>query len=73
MAKPSIREQLIQSGVNNLKEYGYPKVDDKNILTDRIYSAFFKEMLDGTLGKSAKVDPIITELMTEIDKNQKGK
>ena len=44
-----IREGLIKAGVKNLKEFGYPSVDEKNILTDEIYSRFFQGMLEDTI------------------------
>jgi hypothetical protein len=44
-----MREQLIQAGIKNLKEFGYPSVNEENILTDMIYSAFFKQMLEETI------------------------
>jgi hypothetical protein len=44
----SVRRALVLSGVKQLKDYGYPKCDERNILTDRIYAAFFSKMLEGT-------------------------
>lgn len=44
-----IRGQLLKAGVKNLKEFGYPTVDEDNILTDMIYSGFFKSMLEETI------------------------
>lgn len=41
-----LRDQLISAGVRNLQKYGYPSVDKDNILTDEIYSAFFRSMLE---------------------------
>lgn len=43
------RGQLLKAGVKNLKEFGYPAVDEKNILTDIVYSQFFKGMLEDTI------------------------
>lgn len=42
------RSKLIDAGVKHLKE-SYPSVNRDNILTDAIYRAFFKAMLEVTL------------------------
>jgi hypothetical protein len=42
------REQLIEAGIHNLKQFGYPSVNKDNILTDMIYKEFFKKMLEDT-------------------------
>ena len=44
-----IRGKLIEAGVKNLKEFGYPHVSSDNILTDMVYSRFFQGMLDDTI------------------------
>lgn len=62
--KNGVREKLIAAGVRNLKEFGYPEVNAENILTDQIYSAFFKSMLDDNKGKGA--DAAIDALLKEI-------
>lgn len=61
-----MEKELIAAGVRNLKEFGYPKVDEKNILTDPIYSAFFRSMLRDNKGHSAEVDKAIDKLLTQI-------
>lgn len=66
MEKEEIKRSLIKVGVKNLKEYGYPKVDESNILTDKIYSAFFKEMLEQNKGVSNKIDVAINEVINSI-------
>ena len=50
--------------MRNLKEFGYPNASKDNILTDPIYSAFFKSMLEDNLGKGA--DEAINQLLSEI-------
>jgi len=62
-----VRDGLINNGVKNLKEYGYPAVDKDNILTDQIYSAFFKSMLEENIGVSPTFDSAISGLIAEID------
>ena len=61
-----IREKLIAAGVRNLKQFGYPMVSKDNIMTDRIYSAFFKSMLEDNLGKEPIADAVIQKLLSEI-------
>lgn len=61
----ALRDKLIANGIRNLKEYGYPSVDASNILTDHIYSQFFKSMLEDNLGKGADKD--IKALLAEIE------
>jgi hypothetical protein len=63
----AIKNKLIQAGVRNLKEYGYSKVDNESILTDKIYSAFFSEMLKHNLDESeSENNKVINDLLTEI-------
>lgn len=62
------REKLIAAGVRNLKEFGYPSVTPKNILTDYIFRRFFKSMLEDNLGKGA--DLTIAELLNEIEEKE---
>ena len=62
-----MRDQLVNAGVANLKEFGYPSVDKENIFTDYIYSAFFKTMLEGNLGDPAHDQSTLKELIDEIN------
>jgi hypothetical protein len=43
-----MEDMLIQAGIKNLKEFGYPDVTKDNILTDLVYSRFFKRILEET-------------------------
>lgn len=43
-----MEDKLIQAGIKALKEFGYPGVTKDNIITDTIYSEFFRRMLDET-------------------------
>ncbi len=61
-----MRSQIIAAGVANLKEFGYPNVDAENILTDPIYSAFFKSMLEGNLGDPAHDQSVLEGLIAEL-------
>ena len=63
MTNEQIKEHLLKAGVKNLKEFGYPEVDTKNIMTDIIYAGFFKSMLKGNKGNGKQVDDVIDELL----------
>ena len=64
-----IRQKLLESGVKSLKEFGYPNVDTKNILTDEVYSQFFRGMLDDAIARSNNdtIDGVIDELRQELN------
>ena len=63
-----VRDQLVIAGVKNLKEFGYPSVTAKNILTDLIYKAFFVSMLRDNLGKGYDSD--IKLLLKELGESR---
>lgn len=67
ISRPILKKKLIEAGVRNLKEFGYPSVDKDNILTDEVYAEFFKSMLNDNKGKG--VDNEIDELLEMIKKN----
>jgi hypothetical protein len=62
----NIRNKLLNAGVKNLKEFGYPSVNVYNILTDTIYRVFFKGMLKESLGHADHVDAEINQLLKEV-------
>lgn len=69
MSEQSIESKLIKAGVQNLREFGYPECDEKNILTDQIYAAFFRSMLEENKGKAGKaVDAAIESLLGRLPK-----
>lgn len=61
-----MEQALINAGVRNLKEYGYPEVNETNILTDPIYSSFFRSMLRDNKGHGAEIDKAIDSLLAKI-------
>lgn len=65
-----LEKKLIQNGINNLNEFGYPDVDEKNIFTDLIYSQMFKSMLEDNKGHRDDIDKVIDNLLDKI-KTQK--
>ena len=71
MEKDKIKDLLLGAGVSNLKEYGYAEVTKENILTDNIYSRFFKSALNenkGSQNSNSQIDGVIDELIMQIDK-----
>lgn len=72
MTKQQIKNKLIQAGIKNLKEFGYPYVNNKNILSDLVYASFFKSMLEENKGQSISlVDECIDELIDVINQLSK--
>lgn len=59
------RDRLIRAGVNNLKSFGYPDVNEANILTDQIYKAFFRSILEDNIGNGDGIDDAINGLLKE--------
>jgi len=67
ITEQQIRQHLINSGVKNLKQFGYPYVTEANILTDEVYKEFFKSMLNDNLGVKPEADKVIQPLLTELE------
>ena len=57
-----MRELLIKNGVANLKKFGYPSVNADNILTDPIFSAFFR----GNLEEWADLDNMVVQQAAQL-------
>lgn len=64
MASDAKKDALVIAGVRNLKEFGYPHVTAANILTDDLYSAFFRSMLEDNRGRGvdAEIDALLADL-----------
>lgn len=69
MKNKSVREALVLAGVKNLKEFGYPAVSTENILTDRVYSAFFLSILADNRGHGfdKEIDALIASIKKSDD------
>lgn len=61
-----IKTKLITAGVKNLHEFGYPNCNEENILTDEVYSEFFKSMLVDNKGNGAAIDKAINEIISQL-------
>lgn len=62
-----IEQHLIEAGVKNLREFGYPQCNEENIITDAIFKQFFVSMLKDNMGKNSLVDEIIKALLKRIE------
>ena len=63
-----MKDKLIANGVRNLREFGYPDCNEKNILTDYIFASFFLRMLPENKGYSTEIDAAIDELIVICQK-----
>jgi hypothetical protein len=62
-----MKMKLIAAGIKNLKTFGYPDVNEKNILTDQIYSALFLSMLKENLGHGKAIDKEVNALIKQVE------
>ena len=62
----NIKQKIIANGVKNLRAFGYPKVTEENILTDKIYSAFFESLLNDNFGNGEEIDKALREIQADI-------
>lgn len=62
-----VRQSLLEAGVRNLKEFGYPDVTVENILTVDVFKRFFKSMLEDNVGKGGALqNEEMEKLLKEI-------
>ena len=64
-----MKDKLIAAGVQNLRNYGYPRCNKDNILTDQIYKEFFISMLKDNKGYGSLSDKAIDELLLICEKD----
>jgi hypothetical protein len=50
----AMRDKIIATGVKHLREFGYPTCTATNIISDPLYRAFFRSMVEGTLGEAGE-------------------
>lgn len=64
-----MKNEIIENGVKNLKEFGYPNVNSENIFTDEIYRAFFKSMLKDSMDMTTNktILNVLKELLSKIN------
>lgn len=72
MTDEQLKQKLIEAGVKNLKEFGYPSVNNENILTDFVYRSFFKPMLEEDTNRATKqLIKVCDGLLVDIEKAEK--
>lgn len=59
-----IKDSLIGIGVKKLKLFGFINVTTENIMSDEVYSLYFKRILQSMLGKRQADDATINELIS---------
>jgi len=64
-----MKNKIIENGVKNLKEFGYPNVNSENIFTDEIYRVFFKSMLKDSMDMTTNktILDALKELLSKIN------
>lgn len=67
MEEQEIIDKLIDTGVTVLKEYGYPEVTKDNILTDKVYKAFYVEILKQNSGMNDNIDKAIQSIFQKME------
>lgn len=63
-----LKQEIINQSVENLKEFGYPSVNNENIFTDKLYKSFFMKMLNHSYGINDVLDFIIKSIYKDLDK-----
>lgn len=62
------KEQLLEIGVDKLKNYGFVNVTKSNVFEDEVYCYHFKKFMSFLLGQNEDLDKSIKELLMFIDK-----
>jgi hypothetical protein len=53
-----MRDRIIQAGVKQLRDFGYPDCTAENILRVPVYKAFFRKMVEGTRDEAPRSSAI---------------
>jgi hypothetical protein len=65
-----LRDRMLAGGVRSLQKFGYPKVNADNIMTDMVYSAFFRRELEDVANEEqlpASFRSLASTMIAEID------
>ena len=68
MKQEEIKDKVIELGVKSLIEFGYPHANKETILSDWILRAFFKGVIEDSIGHNAEYDTVLNELLEDIKK-----
>lgn len=66
-ATNSIKNKIITQAVNKLKKFGFVNVSPVNIMQDDVYKFYFDKMLRANIGRNAKWDTVINQLLKELN------
>lgn len=64
--RPEVTKMLLNAGVKNLNEFGYPGCNADNITSDMLYKSFFEKMLEETKGRG--YDDEVNDLLEKCRK-----
>lgn len=64
------KHAVISRGVKAAREFGWPNVTAENIITDRVYSMFFRSTLVDALDGSDS-DKVLNSIIDDIDSAKK--
>ena len=62
------KDDLLEMGIQKLKNFGFVNVNKTNILEDEVYAYHFKKFMSFLLGQNEELDTSIKDLFTSIDK-----
>ena len=65
------KENLVDIGIEKLKNFGFVNVNKKNVFDDEVYKYHFKKFMVIMLGQDENLDVAIKELFSSIDKKEK--
>lgn len=65
------KENLVDIGIEKLKNFGFVNVNKKNVFDDEVYKYHFKKFMAIMLGQDENLDVAIKELFSSIDKKEK--
>jgi hypothetical protein len=63
-------EQLLERGVEKLKNFGFINVNKQNLLSDEVYCFFFMRFLNSLKGENSEADLQIDKFLNHIKLNK---
>lgn len=67
-----MRNRIINAGVRQLRDFGYPSCNAANIMTDTVFKEFFKTMLEGTFADAPEGGPLSVACKSLLDELKNG-
>lgn len=69
----SLKAKLVDHGIRKLKLFGFKNVDEENIMMDEVYKLYFEKILRSNMGRSAKIDEAIDQILSTMTTQKKDK